>query len=211
LHWKSRKLQGLSVRDYAPVVVRGVVLVTTNPVKDFHAILGQHEEMLIKRTGFTGTDKRFIPLAKVEVEKEQAMIVDFLKANPAEQSFYAFQLADGREPWIAPILYTGGMHNPMSPPCYNPNTGEVFTQVRSAYGVWDGGGEVRSFTGFGKLDLKTGRVELLEHGYKHAKAAAQPFGLINEWHGPARAIVSVAGNKVFFPVGSQVLCLEGQE
>jgi len=28
---------------------------------------------------------------------------------------------------------------------------------------------------------------------------------------PTRAIVSVAGNKVSFPVGSQVLCLEGQE
>jgi len=37
----------------------------------------------------------------------------------------------------------------------------------------------------------------------------QPFGLVNEWHGPARAIVSVVENKVFFPVGSQILCLEG--
>jgi hypothetical protein len=32
---------------------------------------------------------------------------------------------------------------------------------------------------------------------------------VNEWHGPARAIVSVIGNRVYFPVGSQVLCLEG--
>jgi hypothetical protein len=45
-------------------------------------------------------------------------------------------------------------------------------------------------------------------GYEKARAAGQPFGIVNEWHGPARAIVSVAGNRVFFPVGSQVLCLE---
>ena len=46
-------------------------------------------------------------------------------------------------------------------------------------------------------------------GYERAKATGQPYGLVNEWHGPARAIVSGAGNKVYFPVGSQVICLEG--
>ncbi|MBE0545942.1 MAG: PQQ-like beta-propeller repeat protein [Verrucomicrobia bacterium] len=290
--WKSRKLQGLSLRDYFPVIARGVVLITTNPVKDFHTVLTQHEQMLVNRTGFIGKDNRYIPATTDEVEREQAMIVEFLRRNPAEQTFYAFNVTDGSEPWIAPILYAGGLHNPPAPPCVNPLTGEVFTQIRSAYGAWDGGGEVRSFTGFGKLDLKTGRIELVDHGYKSkdprrppgavdmpwmtfnyigdetqalacspeslfcthqgfvgaldlqtrltqrlygkrdtyggfygpgnfgwenqggsqkAKAAKQPFGLVNEWHGPARAIVSVIGNKVYFPVGSQVLCLEGGE
>ena len=46
-------------------------------------------------------------------------------------------------------------------------------------------------------------------GYEFAKAAGQPYGLVNEWPGPARAIVSVAGNSVHFPVGSQVIGLEG--
>jgi len=291
LLWKSRKLQGLSARDYGPVIFRGLVFITTNPVKDFHTTLGQHQEMLVKRTGFTGKDNRYIPGTKEDAQKEQDFIVEFLKSNPAEQTFYAFNVADGQEPWIAPILYTGGLHNPLTPPCCNPRSGEVFTQVRSAYGVWDGGGEVRPFTGFGKLDLKTGRVELLEHGYKskepgrpagardmpwmtfnyigdetqtlscspdlllcnhqgfigslnlktgltarlfgkrdtyggfygagnfgwedkggyeNARKAGQPYGLVNEWHGPARAIVSKAGNKVFFPVGSQVMCLEAE-
>ena len=290
LLWKSRKLAGLSVRDYAPTIARGLVMVTTSPVKDFHAILDQHQNMLVKRTGFAGKDNRYIPGTKQDVAKEQDFIVEFLKAHSEEQTFYAFRLADGSEPWIAPILYTGGLHNPPTPPCFNPQTGEVFTQIRSAYTTWDGGGEVRPLTGFGKLDLATGRVELLDHGYsskdparpagdrdkpwgsfnyigdetqtlscspeqlfcshqgnlgalnlstglitnlfgkrdsyggfygsanfgwenhggyERAKAAGQPYGLVNEWHGPARAIVSVAGNKVYFPVGSQVICLEG--
>jgi outer membrane protein assembly factor BamB len=291
LAWKSRTLAGLSTRDYFPVIARGLVFVTTNPVKDFHTILTQHQEMLVKRTGFTGKDPRYIPGSADDVRAEQDFIVDFLKQHPEEQSFYAFRVSDGTEPWIAPILYTGGLHNPLTPPCVNRATGEVFTQVRSAYGTWDGGGEVRPFTGFGKLDLQTGRVELLEHsyrskepnrppgakdtpwgsfnyigdetqtlscspdflicnhqgniggfnwrtrtianlfgkrdsyggfygganfgwenqgGYEKAAAAKSPYGLVNEWHGPARAIVSAAGNKVYFPVGSQVICLEGK-
>jgi len=33
---------------------------------------------------------------------------------------------------------------------------------------------------------------------------------VNEWHGPARAIVSVAGEYVYYPVGSQVICIKGK-
>jgi hypothetical protein len=290
LLWKSRKMAGLSVRDYAPTIVYGLALVTTSPVKDFHAILDEHQNMLVQRTGFAGKDKRYIPGGREEVRREQDFIVGHLKAHPDEQTFYAFRLEDGTEPWIAPILYTGGLHNPPTPPCFDPHTGEVFTLVRSAYTTWDGGGEVRPLTGFGRLDVKTGRVELLGHGYpskdgarpsgdkdkpwgsfnyigdetqslscsterlfcthqgnlgsldlgtglianlfgkrdsyggfygagnfgwenqggrERAKAAGQPYGLVNEWHGPARAIVSVAGSKVYYPVGSQVICLEG--
>jgi hypothetical protein len=46
-------------------------------------------------------------------------------------------------------------------------------------------------------------------GCEKARAAGQPYGIVNEWHGPARAVVSVAGNRVYFPVGAQVICLEG--
>jgi len=289
--WKSRKLAGLTLRDYFPVIFGGLVFVTTAPVKDFHTILTEHQQMLVTRTGFNGKDARYIPGTRDDVRAEQDFIVDFLKQHPEEQTFYAFRIEDGSEPWVAPILYTGGLHNPLTPPCVNRATGEVFTQVRSAYGTWDGGGEVRPFTGFGKLDLQMGRVELLEHsyaskepgrppgakdmpwgsfnyigdetqtlscspefllsnhqgfigafnwrtrtianlygkrdsyggfygavnfgwenqgGYEKAAAANVPYGLVNEWHGPARAIVSVVGQRVYFPVGSQVICLEGE-
>jgi hypothetical protein len=289
LLWRSRKLAGLSVRDYAPVIVRGLALVTTNPVKDFHATLDHHQQLLLDRTGFTGVDDRYIPATPDDIRAEQDFIVRFLQTHPEEQTFYAFDLNNGLEPWIAPVLYVGGLHNPPSPPCVNPTTGDVFVQLRSAYGVWDGGGEVRAYTSVGQLDLATGRVHLIEHGHPskdpgrpagqkdmpwmtfnligdetqslacspdrlfsihqgfigsmnfetgltaslhgkrdtyggfygpgtfgwesdggldRARAAGQPFGIVNEWHGPARALVSVADNRVFFHVGSQVLCLE---
>ena len=48
-------------------------------------------------------------------------------------------------------------------------------------------------------------------GREKARAAGQPCGLVNEWHGPAKSIASVAGKYVYYHAGSQVLCLEGQE
>ena len=56
-------------------------------------------------------------------------IVALLEAHRDEQTFHAFRVNDGSEPWIAPILYTGGLHNPPAPPCANPETGEVFVQL----------------------------------------------------------------------------------
>jgi glucose dehydrogenase len=47
LLWKSRKLAGLSLRDYAPVILHGLAFVTTNPVKDFHATLDEHQRLLL--------------------------------------------------------------------------------------------------------------------------------------------------------------------
>jgi hypothetical protein len=157
--------------------------------------------------------------------------------------------------------------------------------------VWDGGGEVRPYTGFGRLDPRTGRTELIAHSYQsrdperpagapdmpwmtfnyigdetqslscsrgflycthqgflgrldlergmtaslfgkrdtyggfygpgnfgwesdggeaHAKAANQPYAIVNEWHGPARAIFSVADGRIYYHTGAQVLCLESE-
>jgi hypothetical protein len=287
LLWKSNKLPGLSLRDYAPVIAGDLLFLTTNPVKDFHTILTEHQEMLIGRTGFKGSDPRYIPGTPDDVRAEQDDIVKFLRAHPEEQTFHALRLRDGQAPWIAPILDTGGLHNPPTPPCVNRATGEVFVQLRSAFGTWDGGGEVRPLTCFGRLDLATGRVALIEHSYRSkepgrpagakdvpwgtfayigdetqalscapdrlfsnhqgnlglldlrtgrvtnlfgrrdsyagfygpanfgweekgglekAAAAHQPYGLVNEWHGPARSIASVANGRVYYNSGSQILC-----
>ncbi len=291
LVWRSRKLAGLSQRDHFPVITGGLALVTTNPVHEFHWTLTTHQQMLIKRTGFEGKDTRYIPGTANDVRAEQDFILEHLKRRPSEQTFYALRVADGKEPWTAPVLYTAGLHNPPTPPCVNLKTGNVYVFLRTAYGTWDGGGEVRQYTAPGRLDLATGRVTLLQHGYKSkdpnrppgrkdmpwmqfnsigdetqtlaasprhlfsihqgyigsmnfetglmknfygkrdtyggfygpglfgwakdggrekARAAGQPFGIVNEWHGPAKAIVSVVGEYVYFPVGSLVICLKGE-
>jgi outer membrane protein assembly factor BamB len=291
LVWKSNKLPGLSFRDYFPVIIHDTVFITTNPVKDFHTLLGESDNMLLDGLQYAGDDSRYIFASPEKIETEQQKIIQHLKSHPEEQPLFAFNLQDGSEPWVAPILYTGGLHNPLTPPCYNPVRDETYIYVRSAYGVWDGGGEVRSYTGVGTLDIKTGDVGLIVHsheskdpnrppgrkdlpwmsfntigdetqtlasspdylfsihqgyigsmnfktgrcknlygkrdtyggfygpgnfgwkdqgGREKAKEAGQPYAIINEWHGPARAIVSVCGPYVYYHVGSQVLCLKGE-
>jgi outer membrane protein assembly factor BamB len=293
LLWKSETLQGLSLRDYFPVIVNNLVFVTTNPVQGFHETLNKQQEFLLQRVGrkYGEADDRFVPGGPDDVEQEQHAIVEYLQQHPAEQTFYALDLGTGAQPWIAPIFYTAGLHDPPSVPCCNPLTGEVFVLVRSAFTVWDGGGEVRPLTGVGKLSLDTGRVTLLVHGYasrepgrppgspdmpyasfntigdetqalscapgrllsnhqgflgmldlvsgqcqslfgqrdtyagfygpalfgwedqgglEKARAAGQPYALVNEWHGPARGIAAVVGDRVFYVSGSQVLCFAGE-
>ncbi|MBD3266237.1 PQQ-binding-like beta-propeller repeat protein, partial [bacterium] len=48
LVWQTPKLPGLSFRDYFPVIIGETILLTTNPVKDFHTILGENQQMLLK-------------------------------------------------------------------------------------------------------------------------------------------------------------------
>ena len=292
LVWTSDHLHGLSLRDYAPTMAGHLALVTTNPVDGFHDVLDRHQNLLLTRIGrkVGDEDYRFVPGGPAEVAAEQDAIVAYLQQHPEEQTFYALDLETGRQPWIAPILYTAGLHNPPTPPCVDRQTGAVYVLTRSAYTVWDGGGEVRPLTGVGQLNLDTGRVTLLEHSYRpadgsrpggsvdapfasfntigdetqalscgpgwlfsnhqgflgslelgtgrceslfgrrdtyagyygpgifgwedqggieKARAAGQPYGLVNEWHGPARGIAAVVGNQVFYIAGSQVLCFVG--
>lgn len=176
VRWTSRKMAGVTCRDYPPVLAHGLAFVGTSPARDFHhGTLDADDEFLVKRSGFTGKDRRYAPGTPADVVKEQDAIVKRLTDAPSRQTFYAFSLADGKEPWVAPVLYTAGLHNPPTPPCVNPDTGEVFVVLRSAYSVWDGGGEVRSFGTVGTLDPKTGRVALLDHAHK-SKDPARPPG-----------------------------------
>ncbi len=180
LRWQSEPLHGLSLRDYFPLVVGNLVLVTTNPVEGFHETLSRQQEFLLRRVGLkTGeAGYRFVAGSRADVEREQSAIVEYLRRHSAEQTFYAFDIRTGAQPWIAPIFYTAGLHDPPSMPCHNPQTGEVFTLVRSAYTVWDGGSEVRPLTGVGTLDLHSGRVTLLEHAYR-PRDADRPAGSLD--------------------------------
>src|SRR5262249_44950402 len=151
-----RKMAGVTCRDYPPVLAHGLAFIGTSPVRDFHrGTLDPDDKFLVERTGFTGKDRRYIPGTPADVEKEQDAIVRRLTAARSRQTSSALGRGDGREPWAPPILSPAGLHTPPTPPCVNPESGEVFVILRSAYSVWDGGGEVRSFGTVGRLDPKT--------------------------------------------------------
>ena len=290
LLWKSKKLQGLSMRDMAPMIWKGLVIVRTSPADGFHEVMNRNQDLLAKV-------QKAIPLGpkdKVIDDKysayilryaperhkaEQEAVVKYLTENPHDQTFYALKLEDGSEPWIAPVFYTCGLHNPPTAPTFDPKTEDAYTYYRTSLTNYSRG--VRPFTGVGRLDPATGLVENLNHaqgdepgwsdfasigdetqslslmgeillsthqgtigglhpatrkwfpiyngrdtyggifgpgalpggweGEKKFQREGYLVNMCNEWHGPDRSIVAIAEKRLFWVVGSQVVCWGGPD
>lgn len=290
LLWKSDKLEGLSMRDQGSTIWRGLAIVRTNPADSFHTLLGRNGDLLkqiqlsLKKTNedkvlldkWNDLIMRPTPRRR---EAEQDGILEYLKKNRYDQCFYALRLEDGKEEWMAPVFYTGGLHNPPTPPTFNPKTGELYTFCRSALTYYLRG--VRRYNAMGRIDRLTGRFDFywparesdsnwyqfamigdetqalsmmgdmlicthqgtlaglnlrtlevttiwagrdtyggifgpaaVPGGFEGAKKLAREgylTGMPNEWHGPDRSICAVACNRLFWVVGSQVVCIAGPD
>jgi hypothetical protein len=289
LLWKSAKLQGLSLRDEAPTIWKGMAIFRTSPADGFHEVMNRNQTLLAavqKEIPVSENDKfigdKYATLYRYTPERhkiEQQAVLKYLRENPADQTFYALKLEDGTEPWLAPVFYTCGLHNPPTAPSFNPKTGDCYTYYRTALTNFSRG--VRPYTGVGRLDPATGLIENLWHaqgdqpgwsdfatigdetqalslmgdillsthqgtigglnpatrkwfpvinardtyggifgpgvlpggweGEKKFQREGYLVNMCNEWHGPDRAIVSIAGKRMFWVVGSQVVCLGGPD
>lgn len=290
LLWKSKKLAGLSMRDQGPTIWRGLAIVRTNPADSFHTVMGRNGELLKKiqlsiprgRGDKVLMDKwndLIMHPTPRRREAEQDGIVRYLRGNPHDRCFYALNLADGTEAWIAPVFYTCGLHNPPTPPTFNPKTGELYTFCRSALTYYLRG--VRRYNALGRIDRETVRfnfywpeadsrrewypvamigdesqalsmmsgVLLSTHqgtlagldleskevvtiwagrdtyggifgpaavagkfeGAKELAKKGYLTGMPNEWHGPDRSICAIAEGRLFWVVGSQVVCIAGPD
>jgi outer membrane protein assembly factor BamB len=168
LLWKTPKLPGLSLRDQGATIWKGLAIVRTNPADGFHEVLGRNGETLeaIQRA-IPMTDDDAVLLEKwgdlllaPRPERRRAEIqgvVEYLKANRHDQCFFAFDLADGSEPWVAPVFYTCGLHNPPTQPTFSPHSGELYTLSRSALTYYVRG--VRRYSCLVRLDRETGRPD----------------------------------------------------
>jgi hypothetical protein len=291
LIWKSPKLPGVSMRDQGPTIWQDMVVVRTSPVDSFHGVLqrqGEVLEAIQRKIPLNEADKVLLdkwgdymlhPTPRRR-EAEWAGIVEYLKEKLYEQSFHTLELATGKLKRISPIFYTAGLHNPPTPPTFNPNTGELYTICRTALTYYVRG--VRRYAGICRLDPDTGMGTWFFPGERHDKERmwyAIPLigdetsavslmgnnlvvthqgdiGMIdlekntatriwngrdtyggifgfppaggweegekkqaegwlitmpNEWHGPDRAIVAIAEGRMFWVVGSQVVCLGGKD
>jgi hypothetical protein len=172
LLWKSRKMAGLSTRDQAPTIWKGLAVVRTAPADGFHEVMNRNQNLLarVQKSIPIGPDDKVLNdqhgayilrynAARDRAEQEE--VVRYLQENPHDQTFYAFRLEDGKEPWTAPVFYTCGLHNPPTPPAFDPKTGECYTFTRTSLTNYSRG--VRPFTGLGRIDRETGRIENLWH------------------------------------------------
>lgn len=289
--WRSEKLPGLSLRDQGATIWAGKVVVRTNPADSFHEVLGRNGELLERI-------QRSIPLSagdKVLLEKwgdyivhptprrrkaEHEGVIEYLEENPWDRTFHTLDLATGKPELIVPVLYTGGLHNPPTPPTFNPDTQELYTTTRTAmtyylrgvrrysalcrihpetgrptwyfpeerhnrkrmwYGVPLIGDESQSLSLMGRnlivthqgelarIDLETETVERIWKGRdtyggifgpelaggfdkaRELRTKGYLTSMPNEWHGPDRAVLAIAEGRMFWVVGSQVICLGGND
>ncbi|MBI3854180.1 MAG: PQQ-like beta-propeller repeat protein, partial [Planctomycetes bacterium] len=290
LLWKSKKLQGLSMRDMAPTIWNGLAIVRTSPADGFHEVMNRDQDFMAKvqrgiplgQQDKVINDKYAAYILRYSPERhkaEQEAVLNYLRENPHDQTFYALRLEDGREPWISPVFYTCGLHNPPTAPTFNPKTGECYTYYRTCLTNYSRG--VRPFTGVGRLDPATGLVENLNHaqgdepgwsdfasigdetqslslmgeillsthqgtigglhpvtrkwfpiyngrdtyggifgpgalpggwdGEKKYQREGYLVNMCNEWHGPDRSILAIAEKRMFWVVGSQVVCWGGPD
>ncbi len=173
LVWKSAKLGGLSMRDHAPCIWRGLAIVRTIPAVSYHRAAGENPAVLTaaqKSLPLLPDDRVLLDkwgqyvmqLTPRRLDAERQAVLAFLRDNPSEKTFYALRLEDGREPWTAPVLYTCGMHNSPTSPTFDPRTGELFTWFPTAltnYSAGVPGGAIA----IGRLDRDTGLIEPLLH------------------------------------------------
>lgn len=287
LLWKSAKMAGVSARDQAPTIWKGLAIVRTAPADGFHEVMNRNQDLLARtqKTLPLGPDDKVIDdkhgayilrYRAERVQAEQDAVVRYLRENPHDRTFYAFGLEDGAEPWIAPVFYTSGLHNPATPPTFDPRTGDCYTFHRSSLTNYSRG--VRPFTALGRLDRETGRLESVRHAHGDepgwsdfatigdetqslslaggillsthqgtiggllldtrkwfpihngrdtyagiygpgahggwdAEKRLQKDGFLvnmpNEWHGPDKSILAIAGGRMFWLAGSQVVCWGG--
>ncbi|MBE0534552.1 MAG: PQQ-binding-like beta-propeller repeat protein [Phycisphaerae bacterium] len=289
LLWKSRKLPGLSLRDHGPTIWKGLAIVRTNPGDGYHTAMGLNGDMLkrVQREIPLGPDDKVLLddwgdyIVKETPRRraaEKAAVVAYLGAHPDYETFFAMSLEDGERPWAAQVLYTCGLHNPATPPTFDPRTGRLYTFYRTAmtnylrgirrysavgeleresgligfswpetrHNDWNNfamiGDETQALSLMGNvllcthqgelkgLDLETMRavdiysardtyggifgpaaVKGLFEGAKKLAEEGWLTGMPNEWHGPDRSIVAVAAGRIFWVVGSQVVCIAGPD
>ena len=294
LLWKSAKLAGLSLRDAAPTIWADKVVVRTNPAKPFHEALHEGGRLVNEIQRRIPLDERedkvivnnenqyFLHRTDRREKAECEGVRDYLARHPHSRTWFTLNLSDGKEPWIVPVLFTVGLHNPPTPPTFKPKSGELYTHLPTALSVYCSSVSVLG-AGIGRIDPQTGYVTNVAHahgdvmpGYfagmpmqtdetsslslmgdflvcTHQGAiggvdlktrklqqlcgARDSYGglfgpgvapggfkgstelvrqgyvqnLVNEWHGPDRAVAAIAAGRLFWVVGSCVICVSGPE
>ncbi|MCX7819272.1 MAG: PQQ-like beta-propeller repeat protein [Kiritimatiellae bacterium] len=167
--WRSPKLPGASMRGYHPVIAPdGAVIVTTQPVISYDRMQELMLEMVREVFGDFASwrhppevnerlrAENFRQLARPDTYRRQ---LEYLRRRlteePAYQTVFVLDPADGRPRFVAPIVSSESMNGPAAPPLVMPD-GRVIVKfqalLRSRYGHYS------PFLNVGVLDTETGHI-----------------------------------------------------
>lgn len=167
--WRSEKLPGATFRGYHPVVAPdGAVMVTVAPVMSQDSINPILWDMVREIFGDIASwrhtkeenerlrEENFKQLAQPDTYQRQ---LDYLRKRlaeqPAYQTFFVLDPKDGRQRFVAPIVYAESMNGTGAPAVVTPD-GRVIVKyqvlLRSRYEHYS------PFLNVGYLDTKTGHI-----------------------------------------------------
>ena len=201
--WKSPKVPGAAMREYWLVAAHGTVVLTGQLAYACHST-----QELIQRGVMNPFNERTRGDPVLKDEGTFPALVEWLKAHPHHKTLLVLDAATGAEKFVAPIITVNGGSCTGPPPAITPD-GWAYTVYAN---IWL---RASGWAFFGRLDLKTGRMEpLITDRYapklQHAESwhwqpkKGHTFGRTSTWDGGFSVIdqswgVSVGGD-VAFPV-----------
>ena len=167
--WRSDKLPGVSFRGYYPVVAPdGSVVVTVTPALPLDSfepiLLDMVKEIFGDFASWRHTKEENARLRRENFERMQEpgtyeaqldYIRKRLSEQPAYQTFFVLDPLDGKQKFVAPIVYAESMNGTGAPPIVTPD-GRVIVKfqalLRSRYEHYS------PFLNVGYLDTSTGYI-----------------------------------------------------
>ena len=187
LKWKTVTMYAATMRGYYPVIWGDAVAFFTLPTANDNKELREDGyTMLGKVIGGQATGSLAgkwpkpisgYPTAE-EIEKERQVILDYFQKNPRYQSLWAFRLADGKQKFIVPRLYSAGNEGVDNPGAVDPD-GWLYTTYGSWYGNWCGQQHRYPYC-LARINYTDGRVELLNWAKSHPTSPHR-WDMTYEW------------------------------
>jgi len=185
LRWSTR-LRGQSLADRWPVVVGGSVIYRSQPLRFFHDLLREGDDVMDQAGAVNSS-------WTTDWNKVRPYIVSFLAANPDRQTFFALDAATGSLRGPAPVLYTYGNQDNPGPPAVRGK--EIYTLYRARHGIQQDAGSVHVTTRYdatlGRMDVDTLNLENL------TLAPGQRWSLEYRATSDEPAMLSMAGSMLF--------------
>jgi hypothetical protein len=183
ISWQAQ-LQGQSGADRWPVVFQNLVIFRTMPVRFFHDLLHDGDDVMDSagaRQNDWGADWAAVG----------PRIIQHLNDTPADQTLFALDANSGQPRGTAPMLYTFGNNDPPAPPVvYNQ---ALYVPYRARHGIQNDAANAVHVTT--RYDAELGRMEptsLDISGLTNASAFDYQFRLTSD----EPAVLSMAGDQL---------------
>jgi hypothetical protein len=181
LRWRAQ-LQGQSSSDRWPVVAGDTAFFRTMPVRFFHDLIHDGDEVL-DSAGALRPDPR------ADWAAVQPKIVGYLRTHPADQTLFALDITNGRSRGVAPVLYTFGTNDPPTPPVVIG--GSPVLAYRARHGIQNDSGVAVHVTS--RYDAELGHLNPNSLDIA-AVASSTPFAYQFRLTSDEPAVLSAAGD-----------------